>query len=122
MAGNPGTNRFAQPADVHVDGTSANGESEIRLQSGKNFTEKHQTLNPEQLSRDMGSTLGAAPCRCYDPEKLQADYPCNHDGFIGGNSHISNLDELKVLRNTVYSVPVAYAEDLVGQNGDKQRS
>jgi len=59
----------------------------------------------------------------YTPEINQYDAYCNYDGYEAGSKFIIALDEYKVLENTVFSVPIKYAEDcqtIDGQNGKER--
>lgn len=113
MAGRGGTPRFGVNRDVHSSETDSNGQSEFKTQNdGEVFNEIHYAYNPGMLSRSMGDTEGAAPGKEYQQVPRQADYPCNHDGYDGGQYHITNLDERKVLDNTIMSTKVVFADDL----------
>ena len=111
MAGTPGTARFGVNPDV-TDKTNDSGISHMQLpKSGGTFTETHFLYNPAQLSREMGSTEGAAPKQGFQTVEHQHNYMCNHDGYMAGNNVVANLDERKVLTNSIYSVDCEYAED-----------
>lgn len=110
MAGGPGTPRFGMNRDIHSD-TDSRGQSTIDLPVGGPFVETHFAYNPVQESREMGTTPGGEPGQMWDRAKMQADYMCNHDGYVSGNRTLSNLDERKVLQNTIYSVDCEYDED-----------
>lgn len=112
MAGTPGTARFGVNPDVTPDKTNAQGTSHLTLpKAGGSFTETHFMYNPAQVSREMGSTEGAAPKQGWDMETHQANYMCNHDTYFGGNNVVINMDERKVLSNTIYSVGCEYADE-----------
>lgn len=111
MSGTPGTPRFGILPDQTPDHTDNNGISHMSLQkSGGTFTEYHFTYNPAQKSRAMGTTRGGNPGHDFVSIEHQANYMCNHDGFMGGNNVVSNLDERKVLTNTIYSVTCEWAD------------
>lgn len=111
MAGTPGTARFGVNPDVTPDKTNAQGISHLTLpKSGGVFTETHFLYNPVQRSREMGSTEGAEPGQMWDHVEHQANYMCNHDTFFGGNNVVINMDERKVLTNTIYSIACEYDE------------
>ncbi len=112
MAGSPGTARFGVNPDVTPDKTNASGISHLTLpKSGGVYTETHFLYNPVQRSREMGSTEGAEPGQMWQPVTHQCNYMCNHDGYLGGSNIVTNLDERKVLENTVYSTLCEYDED-----------
>lgn len=112
MAGTPGTPRFGAMADQTPSETNSSGTSSMTLQkSGGTFTEYHFSYNPAQRSREMGTTRGADPGQQFDSVEHQSNYMCNHDAFMGGNNVVSNLDERKVLHNTIYSQSFEIAED-----------
>lgn len=111
MAGTPGTPRFGMAPDQTPDHVNTAGTSHMNLQkSGGTFTEYHFAYNPAQKSRAMGTTRGSDPGHDFDYEEHQANYMCNHDGYMGGNNVVSNLDERKVLHNTIYSVDCEWAD------------
>lgn len=119
MAGTPGTPRFGMPADQTPDHTNASGLSHATLQkSGGTFTEIHFQYNPAQKSRAMGSTRGADPGHDNEYEEHQSNYMCNHDGFLGGTTTIMNLDERKVLHNTIYSIDCEWADPGTPETSD----
>lgn len=111
MAGKAGTVRFGINPDTHPGDTSTNGVSQVTVQVDGPFTEIHYAYNPGRLSREMGTTRGGNPQDSYVKEKRQADYMSNHDGFLGGDLHLFNMDERKILDNTLYSVKCEYADD-----------
>jgi len=85
--------------------------SKMKLQKdGGTFTEYHFSYNPSQKSRAMGTTRGADPGKDNETVEHQANYMCNHDGYMGGLNTISNLDERKVLENHIYSVECEWAD------------
>jgi hypothetical protein len=111
MAGTPGTPRFGILPDMTPDHTSANGTSHMTLQKNGNvWTEEHFAYNPAQKSRAMGTTRGGNPQHDFVYEEHQANYMCNHDGYAGGATIIMNLDERKVLHNTIYSIECEWAD------------
>lgn len=98
--------------DDHEYKPNANGINEVDTQvDDVTFREQHYLFNPSQYSRDMGSTLGDAPGKYYQADGLDYCAPANHDGFMGGDAHLENLDEKKVLDRTIYSVPMICADD-----------
>lgn len=108
MAGHPGTPRFGVPADMHNGDPNANGQNVLNLQTSDDaFKEQHALYNPAQKSRGVGQD----PAKYYVVEKNAYEAPCNHDDYEGGDAHISNLDEQKVLRNTVFAVPIECADN-----------
>src|SRR5260221_13728858 len=119
MPGYPGTPRFGIPIDVHSGKPDAAGRNRLAIQNEEgSFVEQHQLLNPAQKSREVGSPPG----KSYDEEPNQYEAPCNHDDYEGGDVHISNLDELKVLKNTIYAVKVKCADDCQNISGSDERS
>src|SRR5258708_554374 len=96
MSGKPGTPHFG----VNEDPFTA--DSTI-LQDGVAFKKDHFMLHPAQASRAMGSTEGDAPGCGWDKVPRMHDYSSNHDGYSAGNAHNINMDEQKVLQNTVYA-------------------
>lgn len=115
MAGRAGTPRFGVNPDEHPGKTSNNGVSKANLPIDGPLTELHFAYNPVQKSRDMGTTRGGDPGLGYAKDKRDFDYMSNHDGYAGGDIHLMNLDERKVLQNTLYSVPCDHAYD--SENG-----
>lgn len=115
MSGGPGTPRFGTNPDVHTDKTSASGISHISVgEAGERQTETHYAYN-ENLG---GRSMGEAPGDGFDVQDRQADYPCNHDGYMGGNARLSNLDERKVLDNHIASVKIEFSDCTAGTTGD----
>lgn len=111
MAGTPGTPRFGVNPDVTPDKTNSVGISHLSLpKTGGDFAETHFMYNPAQVSRDMGSTQGGSPKGGFEPVEHQSNYMCNHDGFFGGSNIVINMDEHKVLTNTIWSQGIEYAE------------
>lgn len=111
MAGTPGTPRFGINADQTPTKTGANGTSTLTLpKNGNQWTETHFMYNPAQRSREMGTTRGGNPGHDNEHVEHQSNYMCNHDGFMAGKSTISNLDERKVLENSIYSVGCEWAD------------
>jgi hypothetical protein len=111
MTGTPGTARFGINPDQTPDHTNASGVSHLTLQkSGGTFTESHFLYNPAQKSRAMGTTRGADPGHDNTDVVHQANYMCNHDGFAGGSNIVLNLDERKILDNTVYAIGCEWAD------------
>ena len=112
MSGTPGTARFGVNPDATPDHTNSAGISHMTLpKSGGTFTETHFLYNPVQRSRGMGSTEGTAPGQMWMPIEHQANYMCNHDGYMAGNNVVANLDERKVLTNTIYSIGCEYTDE-----------
>lgn len=123
MAGQPGTPRFGVNPTIHNKKTDKSGMSQIKVnETGESMDETHYAYNPEMGGRAMGSTIGDAPCKCYQVVDRQADYYCEHDGYIGGNARLMNIDERKALDNYIMSQNVVFAEDEVGQtyNSDER--
>jgi len=117
MPGRPGTPRFGVPKDLHTAKPDVNGRDVLPLQvADDHFNEQHQLLNPAQLSR----TPPAPPGKAYVVEDNQYEAPCNHDDYEGGDAHISQLDEFKVLRNTVLSVKVKFSDDMQHIHGSDE--
>lgn len=110
MSGRPGTPRFGINPDIHNGETSLNGTSSVSMQSGKDWEEIHFAYNPAQMSRAMGTTRGANPGHDNEDVPHQADYASNHDGYLGGNKVVVNLDERKVLENSVYHINCEWAD------------
>lgn len=108
MAGKAGTPRFGMNPDEHPGKTSDNGVSKVNLPFDGDYTEVHFTYNPAQKSRDMGTTRGGDPGSSYVRDRREPDYMSNHDGYAGGDIHLMNLDERKVLQNTIYSIKCEY--------------
>ncbi len=111
MAGSPGTPRFGVNADMTPDKTGADGTSTMTLpKAGNKWTETHFMYNPAQVSRSMGTTRGGDPKHDNEYVEHQANYMCNHDGYAGGRTTNINLDERKVLENTIYSIDCEWAD------------
>jgi hypothetical protein len=115
MAGKAGTVRFGMNPDEHPGPTSNDGVSKVILPYDGPYTEIHFAYNPSMKSREMGTTRGGDPGKDYVRDKREADYMSNHDGYSGGDIHLMNMDERKVLNNTVYSAKCEYAGD--SENG-----
>lgn len=111
MSGHPGTVRFGDYGEEHKGKPDAEGRDELELQSDDSFTEQHYLYDPTQRARSMGSTLGDKPGDMAGYQRLLYEAPSNHDGFEGGDGHLVNLDERKVLDNTIFSAPCVYADD-----------
>lgn len=111
MAGRPGTARFGVNPEIHEGKTNDSGISKVGLPIDGPWTETHFMYNPGQVSRDMGSTRGSDPQEKWIQVPRQSDYFCNHDGYIGGDVHLMNLDERKVFETGLYSIDCEYAED-----------
>lgn len=108
MSGHPGTPRFGVPADMHNGKPNDSGQNVLNLQTSDDaFKEQHALYNPAQKSRGVGQD----PAKYYVVERNAYEAPCNHDDYEGGDAHISNLDEQKVLRNTVFAIPIECADD-----------
>ena len=111
MAGTPGTPRFGINADQTPTNTSANGTSTLTLpKNGNMWTETHFMYNPAQRSREMGTTRGGNPGHDNAYVEHQSNYMCNHDGFMGGSNIVMNLDERKVLDNSIYAIGCEWAD------------
>lgn len=119
MAGTPGTPRFGTAADMTPDHTASDGTSTMLLpKKGNEWTETHFMYNPAQKSRAMGTTRGSDPGHDPDYVEHQANYMCNHDGYAGGSTVLMNLDEHKVLTNTLYSVHCEWADPGTDETSD----
>lgn len=110
MSGKAGTVRFGSNPDIHPDKASADGISKMDTQIGDKWTEIHFAYNPSQKSRSMSSTRGGDPGKDNENEIRQADYMSNHDGYLGGSNILSNLDERKVLNDTIYAINCKWAD------------
>lgn len=110
MAGTPGTARFGANPYIYPDHTNDSGISHVNTPMDGPWTETHFVYNPGQKSRPMGTTRGGNPGQSYQHVEHQSNYMCNHDGYIGGDMHLMNLDERKVLTNKLYSVPCEYSD------------
>lgn len=111
MAGKPGTVRYGDYGDEHRSKPDAHGRDQLMMQDDGPFIEQHYLYDPTQRSREMGSTLGDKPGDMAGYQHRMYEAPSNHDGFEGGDAHLSNLDERKVLDTTIFSVPCVYADD-----------
>src|SRR5579863_2869830 len=111
MSGRPGTPRFGEYSQVVSGKPGPDGTNTVCEQSGNDFTEQHFLYDPDQQSRDMGGTLGGDPRPGYSSDPRIYNAPSNHDGFMGGQDHINQLDERKVLEETMWAVPCVYADD-----------
>lgn len=110
MSGKPGTVRFGMNPDEHGK-TNSSGVSKVSLpKSGGEWTEVHFAYNPAQKSRSMGTTRGGDPGQEFTEDDREPDYMCNHDGYAGGSTVVINLDERKVLQNTIYAVECEYTD------------
>jgi hypothetical protein len=119
MSGTPGTPRFGINPDQTPDHTDGVGISHMKLQKdGGTFTEYHFSYNPAQKSRAMGTTRGADPGHDYTDVEHQANYMCNHDAYMGGTTVIMNMDERKVLTNTIYSIHCEWADPGTDETSD----
>ena len=112
MSGKAGTPRFGVNPSIHPDGYKAgpDGMGKVTLPIDGPWLETHFAYNPAQRSRDMGTTRGGNPGKDFDATKREADYMSNHDGYMGGDIHMMNLDERKVLQSTIYSVKCEWAD------------
>jgi len=97
--------------DEHPGHTSENGVNTLLTPMDGPWTEIHFAYNPGQKSREMGSTRGADPGKDYVKDRREPAYMSNHDGYTGGDLHLMNLDERKVLSNTIYSVGCEFSEN-----------
>ena len=119
MAGTPGTPRFGINADMTPNHTDSKGESTMILPKNRaTWTETHFMYNPAQKSRAMGTTRGSDPGHDNADVEHQANYMCNHDGYAGGNTVVMNLDERKVLTNTIYSIGCEWADPGTPETSD----
>jgi len=92
---------------MHITPTGTDGASKLDLQLDGPFLETHFLYNPAQMARPVGGDPGDY----YDREKQQYEAPSNHDGFTGGDAHVMNLDERKVLDNYIYNVKIECADE-----------
>lgn len=120
MSGIPGTPHFGDFPDVQK-------KDKTILQSGDMgepdaFFKIHQNFDNSQKGREMGSTLGEAPKCGWEPHNRERAYMCNHDGFSGGNSRNLNMDEKKVLQNTIFSTNFEYDYDVQRIHGSDERT
>lgn len=120
MAGKAGTVRFGVNPEEHIGTTSTDGMSKVKTPIDGPLLETHFAYNPAQKPRDMSSTRGSDPGDDYVRTPRQADYMSNHDGYMGGDMHLMNLDERKVLQNTIYSAKCEYADDSDNGNAPSQ--
>jgi len=119
MAGTPGTPRFGINADQTPTKTAADGSSVMTLpKNGNKWTETHFLYNPAQKSRAMGTTRGADPGHDNEDVEHQANYMCNHDGYMSGTTTIVQMDERKVLTNTIYAVECEWADPNTSETSD----
>lgn len=110
MSGHAGTPRFGMNPDIHPDDSAGtDGMGTIQTPVDGPWKETHFEYNPAQVSRPMGTTRGGDPGKDFVRAPHQADYMSNHDGYIAGDMHLMNLDERKVLENTIYSTNCEYA-------------
>jgi hypothetical protein len=116
--GTPGTPRFGEYADKHKKKTDASGDSSVALQADGDFEEIHFIYKPSQRSREVGSPPG----KYFDTAERQYDAPSNHDGWFGGDAHLVNLDERKVLENSIYSTKIECSDDVQDIDGTDERS
>lgn len=122
MAGKAGTPRFGEYV---TDITGKPGDDGINVatqQSGERFSEQHHLYNPARQSRPMGTSLGGEAGRAYAPGVRIYNAYCNHDGFMGGQDHINQLDEGKVLDETIGAVPVVFADEWFRDSGSDERT
>lgn len=119
MAGTPGTPRFGINADQTPTKTAADGSSIMKLpKNGNQWTETHFMYNPTQRSREMGTTRGGNPSHDNVDVEHQSNYMCNHDGYMAGTTTIVQMDERKVLTNTIYSVECEWADPGTDETSD----
>lgn len=112
MSGHAGTPRFGVNPSIHPGNGHAdeNGMGKIDMPIDGPVIETHFAYNPGQASRPMGTTRGGDPGKDYTKTEHQADYMSNHDGYVAGDLHVMNLDERKVLENTLYSIHCEWAD------------
>lgn len=123
MSGRGGSPRFGVNKNVHEEATDSNGASSFTTQNdGEVFTEVHYAYNPALAARPMDTTEGGKPGQYYQVVPRQADYMCNHDGYDGGQYHITNLDERKVVDNTIMAVKIECADDMQHIFGSDERT
>lgn len=118
MSGKAGTVRFGVNPDIHPDEASANGIGSVNTPIDGPWSETHFTYNPSQRSRDMGSTRGSNPGKDYVREDRNSDYMSNHDGYIGGDLHLMNNDERKILERTMWSIHCEWADRGYDESSD----
>jgi hypothetical protein len=122
MAGKAGTPRFGEYITDISGKPGDDGINVATQQSGNRFSEQHNLYNPAQQSRPMGTTLGGDPGESYVPGVRIYNAHCNHDGFMGGQDHINQLDEAKVLNETIFAVPYVCADDWFQNSGSDERT
>ena len=115
MSGRPGTPHFGDYPDIHT-------KAEVKTPVDGPVKKFHFMFDPAQVSRPMGSTEGGKPGCGWEPAPRERDYMCNHDGFVGGDMHNLNMDEQKVLQNTIYTVEFEYADDFQHNWGSEERT
>lgn len=84
-----------------------------------NYADK--VYNPAFTSDEIGPNR-AIPKGFVQEQKHGEPY-CNYDGYEAGNTTLVQLDEYKVIRNTVLVTPIVYAEDcqtIDGMNGSER--
>lgn len=84
-----------------------------------NYADK--VYNPNFESDTVGPNR-AIP-KGYQVEQAQNAPYCNYDGYEGGRIGIMQVDEFKVTRNAINSIPIVYAEDcqtIDGMNGSER--
>jgi hypothetical protein len=97
------------------------GSNQRQNRENRDYVDKNHPMEMDPTS-DASSADRRIP-RGYTPQKNLYDPYCNYDGYEAGNTTIVALDEYKVLENTVFAVPVVYAEDcqtIDGQNGKER--
>jgi len=119
MAGKAGTARFGVNPSIHpAEHAGPDGMGTIKTPIDGPWVETHFAYNPAQASRPMGTTRGGDPGKDFDQTYRQADYMSNHDGYLGGDLHLMNLDERKVLNNTIYSIGCEWADPGYNETSD----
>ncbi len=112
MSGHPGTVRVGEYSDLHSSKPGADGTNKLHTQSnGKFFEEQHFLFDESQVARPSGTTLGGKPQDMAGYQEHMYEAPCNHDGFIGGSTIVLQMDERKILENTIFSQKCEYADD-----------
>lgn len=118
MSGSPGTPRFGDYSNKHKKKTTSQGDSSIALQDDGDFDEIHYSYNPDQ----QASAVGAPRKKYFQTVERQYDAPSNHDGWFGGDAHLINVDERKVLDNYLYSQKITCADDEQTISGSRENS
>lgn len=111
MSAHPGTARFGVNTSIHPKPKAGpDGMGKIDMPNGEQQVETHFVYDPSQRSRAMGTARGGDPGKDFEKLHREADYMSNHDGYIGGSTVLMELDERKVLQNTIYSIGCEWAD------------